>query len=120
MSARAAKGLTTPVSSPGCLTKNGHRWAQVARFLVITDKELNRIHREFIAERQRADLLSYSTVHRTWERANSKQRLTFGAGGILFLQGGYFLARFGGVLLCMHNELYYLKATAHLVSHNFP
>ena len=40
---------------------------------------------EFIAERERADLLSDSTLHRTWEQANSEQRLTSGAGGILFL-----------------------------------
>ena len=52
------------------------RWAQITRVLVITDKELNRIHREFIAERQRADLLSDRTFHRTWEQANSEQRET--------------------------------------------
>ena len=40
---------------------------------------------EFIAERERTDLFSDSTLHRTWEQANSKQRLTLGAGGILFL-----------------------------------
>ena len=37
---------------------------------------------QFIAER---DLLSDSAFHRTWEWANSEQRLTSGAGGILFL-----------------------------------
>ena len=28
------------------------RWAQVTRFLVIVDKELNRTHKEFVAERE--------------------------------------------------------------------
>ena len=40
---------------------------------------------EFTAEREKADLLSDSTLHRTWEQASSEQRLTSGAGGILFL-----------------------------------
>ena len=49
------------------------------------DKELNQT--EFIAqrERERADLQSDSTLHGAWEWANSEQRLTSGAGGILFL-----------------------------------
>ena len=62
-----------------------HRWAQVSRFLVIKDKKLNQTHRKFIEERERADLLSDSTLHRIWEQANSEQRLISGAGGILFL-----------------------------------
>ena len=45
---------------------------------MIADKELNQS--EFIAEKER-DLLSDSTCHRTWEQANSKQRLTLGAAG---------------------------------------
>ena len=60
-----------------------HRWAQVTGFLVIENNELNGRHREFIAERGRTDLLSDSTLHRTWELASNKQRLTAGAGGIL-------------------------------------
>ena len=73
---------------------------------------------EFIAERGGADLLSDSTLHRTWEQASSEQRLTSGAGGILFLQDGSFLASFGGLLLHMYK--YYFKATVHVVSHDFP
>ena len=46
---------------------------------MITGKELNHTHREFIAERERADLLSDSTLHRTREQASSKQRLPSGA-----------------------------------------
>ena len=42
------------------------------------------LNTQFIAEMER-DLLSDSTLHRTWEWANSEQRLTSGAGGILFL-----------------------------------
>ena len=42
-----------------------------------------------------------SKLHRTWERANSEQRLTSGAGGLLFLLGGSFLASFGRLLLLM-------------------
>ena len=51
------------------------------------------------AQRERADLLSDGTLPRTWEPANSKQILTSGSGGILFLKGRYFLASFGGILL---------------------
>ena len=29
-------------------------------------------HREFIAEKEGAELLSNSTLHRTWEQANSE------------------------------------------------
>ena len=36
-----------------------HRWAQVTSFLMITDKELNQT--DFIAEREKTDLLSDST-----------------------------------------------------------
>ena len=43
------------------------------------------LNTEFIAERGGADLLSNSTLHRTWEQASSEQRLTSGAGGIKFL-----------------------------------
>ena len=93
-------------------------WAQVTRFLVTVDKELNQTHRVY--SRERADSLSDSTLHRTWEQANSEQRLTSGGGGFLFLQGSYFLASFGGLLLYMYKYLYYFKATAHVVSHDFP
>ena len=50
---RAAKGLTTLVSFPGWLAKNCHRWVGwVTRFLVITDKELNRTHRVYSRKRE--------------------------------------------------------------------
>ena len=91
-----------------------HRWAQVTRFLVIVDEELNRTPREFRAERRRTDLLSnYTPQNMGVEQASSQQRLTSGAGGLLLLQGGYFLARFGELLLCRYKELYDFKATAH-------
>ena len=47
------------------------------------------------------------------EQASSQQRLTSGAGGLLLLQGGYCLARFGELFLCRYKELYDFKATAH-------
>ena len=34
-----------------------------------------------LKQKERADLLSGSTLHRTWEQANSEQRLTSGTGG---------------------------------------
>ena len=64
------------VCRPSCMLLKCHRWAQVTRFLVIAHHELNWTHREFIAERERTDLLSDSILHRTWERAKAKQRLT--------------------------------------------
>ena len=96
--------------------QNCHRWAQVTRFVVIVDKELNLTHRVYSRMRERTDLLSDSTLHRTWEQANSQQRFTSGAGGILFLQGGYFLAGLGRLLLLMYKYSYYFKAIAHVVS----
>ena len=61
-----------------------------------------KLNTQRVYSRKRADLLSDSTLHRTREQDNSKQRLTSGTGGILFLQGRYFLASFGGVLLCLY------------------
>ena len=45
-------------------------------------------HREFIPEREGADLLSASALHGTWQQADSAQGLTSRAGRILFLWAG--------------------------------
>ena len=93
---------------------NCHRWAQVTEFLVIADKELNRTHREFIA-----DLLSDSTLHRTWEQANSaQQRLTSGAGSSYRVDpswvvlAGFYCTRTSSCitlkLLCMWSPMIFL------------
>ena len=102
--------LKNPIpASPHCCSLSNSARLQVSQ--VGTGNHILGVHGQRIepntqrvnSRKRERDLLSDSTLHRTWEQANSKPRLTSGAGGILFLQGGYFVASFVRLLLHMYN-----------------
>ena len=82
----------------------------------MADKELKAVHR--VDCRRRAGLLSSSTLHRTWDRANSEQRLTSGWRDSI-LTGWIFPCWFWRAFIGRVQVVYYFKAFAHVVSHDF-